>query len=139
MSINLTIAVPPAHLSNANQLALACGYSLDDVSTYGEPRWQDAAGNLYSAANFMSAILDQSPMEPLTRPEWDVGEQIDMTAAAQAQAAILYWTEPTDDLPEVPQSADHPGRIVVIGGPSGIEALAMMGLTAVPQSEDPPL
>lgn len=136
MSINLTIAVPAAHLSNANQLALACGYSLNDALTYGEPLWKDAVGNLYSAASFNSAILAQSPMDPLTRPEWDVDEQLDMTAAAQAQAAILYWAEPTDDLPEVPQSADHPSRIVVIGGPSGVEALAMMGLVLVMNDAD---
>jgi hypothetical protein len=57
--------------------------------------------------------------QPLTRPAWDVDEIIDMDAAARAQAAMVFATEPT--------GAD-PDTLTAIGGMDGLAALAAMGL-----------
>jgi hypothetical protein len=53
-----------------------------------------------------------------------------MTAAGRAQAALVFWMPGETDAP-----AATPGVLTAIGGMSGPDALAAMGLTPV---EDAP-
>jgi hypothetical protein len=59
------------------------------------------------------------------RPAWDVDQIIDMVAAARAQAALVYSTDP---FPAIP------ANLSALGGPNGPEALNLMGLTAVAEA-----
>jgi hypothetical protein len=141
--ITLTIAVPAAHIDDANALAQVLGYGPADALTYGDPSWVDAAGNLYSAAclpvadSFFTAALTT-----LERPEWDDqadGYQVNMAGAERVQALINLWDGPGDD-PEnpVPIPTASPDQVTAVAGLDGVDALAAMGLERV-QEEQPPL
>lgn len=119
----ITAASPEALVSDANQLAMALGQSEADGETYRGLNWVDAQGNLYAAASFeASDAWLEAAQAPLTRPAWDVDEIIDMDAATRAQAALVFSLEPV---------AADPGKLVAIGGLSGAEALAAMGLQQI--------
>lgn len=124
----ITLACPEALIPDANQLAAALGQSMADAETFNSVGWQDADGNLFSAA---SVVVSDSwivkAQEPLVRPEWDTAEEIDMVAASRAQAVFVFVTEPT--LATIDQ-------ITAMIWDDGLQALDMMGLVAVPQ---PPL
>lgn len=123
----ITAAAPEALVSDANQLAMALGFSEADGETYRGLNWQDAQGNLYAAASFEAREeWIAFAQAPLVRPEWDVNEVIDMVAAAQAQAALVFSLEPVD--------AD-PAKLTAIGGMDGPAAVAAMGLSSV--AEEP--
>lgn len=47
----MTLAVPEAFISQANQLALIVGENAADVNTFTEADWQDADGNLYAVCS----------------------------------------------------------------------------------------
>ena len=100
-----------------------------DGQTYRLPcGWQDADGNLYSAASWeASEEWIAAAQAPLTRPVWDTDEIIDMEAAERAQARLVFSLEPV---------AANPTQLVSIGGLSGPDALIAMGLTSIPQSEN---
>ena len=120
----ITAAAPEALVSDANQYAMCLGQSEADGQTYRGLNWTDADGNLYAAASFEAR--DEwitFAQAPLVRPAWDVDEIIDMVAAERAQAALVYAVEPVLAVP---------GALTAIGGMDGVEALAAMGLTAVP-------
>ena len=120
----ITAAAPEALVSDANQYAMCLGQSEADGQTYRGLNWQDPDGNLYAAASFEARDewVDFA-QAPLVRPAWDVDEIIDMVAAERAQAALVYAVEPVLAVP---------GALTAIGGMDGVEALAAMGLTAVP-------
>ena len=124
MSIRITAACPEAMVSDGNNLAMCLAASVADGETYRLPcGWQDADGNLYSAASWeASEEWIAAAQQPLQRPAWDTEQVIDMEAAARAQAALVFSLEPT--------GAD-PLALVAIGGMSGPDALAAMGLTQV--------
>ena len=126
----LTIAVPAAHVADANNYAMALGYSTADELTYGAPSWQDAAGNLYSSASLVvSDGFVTAATSTLQRPAWDAEQYISMAAANRAQALIVLWMfGSSTDTPQV-----NPNAIAAIGGMKGLDALAAMGLTRVPQ------
>lgn len=121
--MRITCSCPAALVSDGNQLAMALGFSEADGQTYNGLNWQDAQGNLYAAASFEAREeWIAFAQAPLVRPEWDVNEVIDMVAAAQAQAALVFSLEPVD--------AD-PAKLTAIGGMEGPDAMVAMGLMPV--------
>lgn len=128
--MRITAACPEALVADSNQLAMCLAYGPDDGRTYGPLNWQDAEGNLYSAASWeASEAWIEAAQAPLVRPAWDTDEIIDMEAAARAQAALVFSTEEVDA---------NPPQLTAIGGPSGPEALSMMGLSLVSDEEPIP-
>ena len=121
--MRITVSCPQALIPQANKLAMCVAFSEADSRTFGIPNWQDANGNLYAAASFVARPewIDAA-QSPLVRPDWDTGEIIDMDAAAEAQAALVYSTEAI---------AASPNALTAIGGMEGIEALAAMGLEPI--------
>lgn len=118
--MRITAAAPEALLYASNHLAMCLAYGPADGETYRGLSWQDASGNLYAAASFDArAEWITAAQTALHRPAWDVDEVIDMQAAALAQAALVFATEPT---------AATPTTLTVIGGVGGVQALAAMGL-----------
>jgi hypothetical protein len=118
--MRITAACPEAMIPDGNQLAMCLAFSRADGQTYGLPQWQDAEGNRYAAASWEAEPeWIAAAQQPLTRPAWDVDEIIDMDAAARAQAAMVFATEPTGADPET---------LTAIGGMDGLAALAAMGL-----------
>lgn len=119
----LTIACPAALVSDANALGAALGMSMADVETYRALAWQDAQGNRYACASLeVTEAWLEGAQRPLARPEWDSAAQIDMAAAARAQAAVVLLTEPAPAAPT---------DLTAMIWPEGREAIALMGLTAI--------
>ena len=117
--IRLTFAAPEAFIPDANQLARVIGLSPDDDKTYGEPQYQDAAGNLYSVASgLVEPSFIDTATSPLEEPEWGA----DMAAAQRAQALAALGE---------PAAPDH---IAAVVGDDVAEALAFLGLS--PAGED---
>jgi len=138
--MRLTAAAPEALRDDCNQLAMVLAFSEADANTYGALRWQDAQGNLNAAASFLAGEQwVEAAQQPLTRPEWDTDEIIDMEAAERAQAAMVVWLSPngSGDAEEpipVPQASTD--ALTVVAGDDGLAALAAMGLTAVPEEKE---
>jgi hypothetical protein len=127
----ITIAVPAAHVADANDLAMALGFSTADEQTYAEPEWQDAAGNLYSAVSLgASDGFVTTATSTLQRPVWDAEQYISMAAANRAQDLVSLWI--ADGETTAPQA--NIGSITAISGMKGLDALAAMGLTRMTQS-----
>jgi hypothetical protein len=124
--MRITATAPEALIYDCNQYAMCLAFGPADGETYGPLNWQDADGNLYSAASWEARPewIDFA-QAPLVRPEWDVDEIIDMVAAERAQAVLVYSTEAL---------LASPAALTAIGGMSGPEALAAMGLSVVPES-----
>ena len=124
--MRITCSCPEALISDANNLAMALGFSEADGQTYRGLNWQDADGNLYAAASFDArdewVVFAQAP---LVRPAWDTAEVIDMVAAERAQAALVFSTEAI---------LASPAALTAIGGLDGVAALVAMGLTTVEAS-----
>ena len=122
----ITCAAPEALVYAANQYAMCLAYGPADGETYVGLNWVDADGNLYAATSFEARdewiIAAQAP---LVRPAWDTEEIIDMDAAEEAQAVLVFSTEPL---------LAGPDQLTAIGGPNGPDALALMGLTAVTEA-----
>ena len=126
----ITIAVPAAHVADANNYAMALGYSTADEQTYAEPSWQDASGNLYSAASLVTSNgFVSTATSTLQRPAWDTEQYISMAAANRAQALVVVWLAGGDT--DAPQA--NPNDITAFKGMNGLDALAAMGLTRVAQ------
>jgi hypothetical protein len=141
--MRITAACPQALIADANHLAMALCYGPVDALTYGAPNWQDAAGNLYSCASFVTPKnLVERLQSELQRPQWDVvgatadeegighpgGDGIiDMDAARRAQAALMYSLEPV---------AAMPNKLTACPGADGLAVLAAMGLVRI-ELEDP--
>lgn len=114
--IRVTIACPEALITDANQLARVLGYSDADGETYGEPHWQDTAGNRYAVASgLVSEGFSAAAQSELAEPDWGA----DMEAAARAQALITIGG-PAD-----------PSRLVVVFGEDAGSALNVLGVGAV--------
>lgn len=126
--MRITAACSEAMVSDANNLAMCLAASVADGETYRLPcGWQDAEGNLYSAASWeASEEWIVAAQQPLQRPAWDTDEIIDMEAAARAQAALVFWM-PIEEAPLPPQASGV--TLTAIGGMNGPNALVAMGLT----------
>lgn len=119
--IRLTFACPAAHIADANQLARVIGYGPDDDKTYGEPRYQDADGNLYAVASgLVVPHFVEVATSPLAEPEW--GADMDAAQRAQALAAL---GEPA-----------APGHIAAVVEDDVAEALAFLGLSPVGRDDE---
>ena len=125
--IRITAAAPEQMMSDCNALAMAIAYSEADGLTYRAATWQDGQGNLYAAASWEARPeWVMAAQQPLTRPAWDTEQIIDMAAAGRAQAALVFWMAG-----ETPAPAATPLALTAIGGMSGPDALAAMGLSPV--------
>jgi len=93
--MRVTIAVPEALTSDANQLARCIGLGPDDERTYGEATWVDGLGNLYTLA---SAVVSESFLatasSPLAEPAWGC----DLAAATRAQAQVRIGVSAAPDI-----------------------------------------
>jgi hypothetical protein len=124
----LTILVPEAHMAAANHLGMCKGYSEADGLSYRGANWKDAQGNLYSTTSLMSSQFAADPMEPCERPVWDTDGVVDLTQATAAQGMIRLYTPSDPDSAKPTLGAD---TIIVVRGPLPLDALAMMGISAV--------
>ena len=130
--MRLTIICPAAHIADANNLAQVLGYGPADGLTYGEPGWQDAAGNIYAVAGLdVSDAFVTAATSPLVRPAWDTGKSISMAAAGRAQALVSLRTPGEGE--DMPQAS--PGTILALAHPEPLAALDMAGLVRV-ETED---
>lgn len=123
--MRLNIAVPAAHMSDANHLAMVLAEGRPDKLTYAHAGWQDAGGNLYSVSSFEAGpTFVGRATSALSRPAWDTEAQyISMAAANRAQALVVLASEPQDATPSI---------ILALPGSDALAALASMGLTLVP-------
>ena len=82
-----TIAAPVAHITDANQLALALGESSADDRTFTFASYQDAQGNLYAVCSTVAKpIFAQMAGQPLKAPDHAPG--MDLAAATRAQSLL---------------------------------------------------
>jgi hypothetical protein len=115
-------------MDDANQLALVVGESMADALTWTNPAFQ-RDGVLYCVRNLW--IPDgwiEGITGPLQRPAWDTDEQIDMDAAARAQAAVALVTD--GDIQPATAGAIHSALGVDIE-----QAVAAWGLEPIPNTE----
>ena len=130
----LTVACPEADRDDANQLAVCLGWSEgwtpDEWQETFTAKYQDAQGNMYRVMSCevgVSFVEAATTMGEVQRPAADVEPYVvNLTGARRAQDKLVTW-QPGDG--DAPQAA--PDRIVAIVGPSGREALRLMGLTAL--------
>ena len=124
--MRLTIAVPVAHVENANHYAMALGYSEADGLTYGAANWEDTAGNLYSVASVLTgAGFIDNATSAMPRPAWDTESVIDLAKASQAQALVVLWAG------DGVAPTATPDQITAITGMEGRDAVEAMGLSPV--------
>ena len=123
----VTIAVPIAHIQDANQLALCLGESSADDRTFTNASYQDAQGNLYAVASTVARpTFAQSAGQPLQAPDHSPG--MDLTAATRAQAML-----------QINDGIAAPDVIaVILGGrtDSARDHIAALGLSRVEQVTD---
>jgi hypothetical protein len=93
-------------------------------------QFQDGDGNMYRVMSCevgVSFVAAATAMGKVQRPAADVEPYVvNLTGARRAQDKLTTW-QPGDG--DVPQAAQD--RIVAVVGPSGRDALALMGLTAL--------
>jgi hypothetical protein len=131
--IRVTVACPEALIPDARHLAMCLARGPEDADTYATPSWQDADGNLYACASFEAPVeWLGAAQSPLARPAWDAEPYtVNMAAANRAQSKMTFWTPAS----ETPAPTANTAQMLALGGPSGIEALAMLGLTPVGADE----
>lgn len=89
----MTLAVPEQLMSQANQLALIAGESLDDVNTFTQANYQDGEGNKYSVC---STVIKPIVLSLLGTPLADSPLQVegaDLTAAQQALDKVVMYKQ----------------------------------------------
>jgi hypothetical protein len=152
----LTIATPAAHLDDTRNLAVALGW----INGYTPQEWeasfgaqyQDAQGNIFHVSSFNASadwIATATTMGPVERPPQDVGtldEQtgeygppyvVNLTGARRAQDRLVIW-QPAQLDPETGEMPDNPvpqadsTNLVAVIGMKGPDAVAAMGLQAIP-------
>lgn len=132
--VTLTVRCAEADREDATHLAVTLGW----IEGWRPEEWQgafsaqfqDAQGTLYRVMSCpvgLSFVAAATMMGPVERPPEDVEPYtVNLTGARRAQDKLETW-QPTDGA--------YPGfaadRIVAIAGPTGPDALALMGLTAV--------
>ena len=115
--IQVTIACPVALIGAANQLARCIGYTEADGETFTLAQVIDGYA---VASGIVAPEFVGDAVAPLVEPEWGA----DMTAAADAQAAIRIWSE------EDPVTVG-PDHIVAVVGIDPPAARALIGLGGV--------
>lgn len=81
----MTLAVPEQLMSQANQLALIAGESLDDVNTFTQANYQDGEGNKYAVC---STVIKPIVLSLLGTPLADSPLQVEGADLTQAQQAL---------------------------------------------------
>lgn len=81
----MTLVVPELLISQANQLALIAGESVDDVNTFTIANYKDSAGNLYAVC---STVIKPIVLSLLSTPLSDSPLQAEGADLALAQAAM---------------------------------------------------
>jgi len=124
--IRITAAASATVIDAANHYAMCIGMSEAEADTYQGLNWQDGSGNLYAATSFMvRPEWLTAAQSPLVRPAWDTSGVVDMTLAAQGQAALVFWSS-HQDITNPTATKDT----LTAYANSGIqEALELMGLT----------
>ena len=150
----LTVACPEASRDDAIQMRLlhgrVNGQSPSELMDTFQAQYQDAAGNFY---RILSAPIGQGAVDNmlealqyanLQRPPMDVPDEngnytINMAAANRAHDMLRgnVWMPATPDpetgeMPDNPVPQVAPDRIVAVVGMKGTDALAAMGLQAIP-------
>lgn len=145
--LTLTAACPEADRDDATHLAVALGW----IEGWAPAEWehaftaqyQDAQGHLYrvmSCSVGVSFIQNAVAMGPIERPPQDVEPYVvNLTGAHRAQDKLKgnVWMPATPD-PETGEMPLNPvpqvgaGKIIAVVGMKGTEALAAMGLQALP-------
>ena len=115
----VTIAVPTAHIEDANQLARCIGTGPDDDRTFSfGPNMRDAHGNTYTVVSgWVVDYFAQIAMAEFREPAWGCN----LAAAQRAQARVRIGEAATLD------------TISAVLMDDVAAALAIMGLTPVPQ------
>ena len=120
----VTIAVPIAHIQDANQLALCLGEASADDKTFSTASYQDAQGNLYAVCSTAAKpFFAQLAGQPLQAP--DHAPDMDVEAATRAQALLqINGGKATPDV-----------IAVILGGrlESAQDHIAALGLERVQQ------
>lgn len=127
----VTVIVPAALIDAANHVHVLLGKS-KGFNTYGEPRWQDAQGNLYAVS---SGLWTDAQITGVTNPDVlsqiEPPEGVDMALAAQAQASFeLRQAAVSGDTPATPMA----GVILALAGGSPVELLAEIGIFRVKEA-----
>ena len=89
----MTLVVPELLMSQANQLALIAGESLDDVNTFTQANYQDAKGNNYAVC---STVIKPIVLELLNTPLTDSplkAEGADLSLAQQALDKVVKYEQ----------------------------------------------
>jgi len=131
----LTVACPEADRDDATNLAVALGWiegwSPDEWENTFTAQYQDEAGNLYRVMSCPvreTFVANAAAMGPVERPAEDVEPyRVNLTGAHRAQDKLVTWQPGQGDAPKA-----SPSQITAIVGPSGTEALALMGLESLP-------
>ena len=121
----LTLAVPELLMSEANQLALIAGESVNDDKTFTEAGWVDDVGNLYAVCSTISKPI---VLELLTKglPTTQESETINYAAAKQALDKVVVLAKGVKATPV---------SITLAIDIEPIQALAQMGLSVFVQEE----
>jgi hypothetical protein len=133
--IFIPTAVPETLTADANQLAMVWGEGPADAFTWGDALFQDEAGNRYTVRHLWAteAWIHRVKEDEPVNPEWDTEGLVDLVAAERAREALdvlTYDAEADPDLYKV-----KPNRAIAIVGIDGDAALALMGLTLLPEDE----
>jgi len=133
--LRISLAVPEAHIPDANQLALCTGPSPDDDKTFKASRYKDASGTLYSLAStvVVPSYIDVTTSElvaPAHSPD------VDLEAAKRAQA-LLVIEDRTNGGDPVTVSPDHIAVIIDHRLADVPEHIAALGLVAAVSEDEP--
>jgi len=126
--IRITAAASATVINAVNHYAMCIGQSAAEIDTYQGLNWQDEAGNLYAATSFLvRPEWLTAAQSPLVRPAWDTADVVDMTLAAQGQAALRFWSPDMT----TPAPLATPDTLTAYANSGIQEALKMMGLEDV--------
>lgn len=119
----VTIAVPAAHIADANQLAKTLGYGSADENTFNVSNWKDDEGNLYAVASgLVSTNFLADAQGELTEPAWGS----DLIAAKRAQSFLNIYNPDLNS-----SSFAVPFEICVVIGVDAQSAIEILGLTQI--------
>ena len=130
----ITARCPLALVDDANHLACVLGTSMTDLNTYGAENFVG-----YSVISFAAKIDTLQTVQSgiLTRPEYDVNNEIDMEAAQRAfDAMVVFAPEEDPELGMVYNFVDDPDKLIAIIGSDVSASIRMMGLTPKVEPDD---
>ena len=109
----VTIAVPTAHVEDANQLARCIGLGPEDDLTFAfGPNMRDAAGNSYTVVSgWVVDHFAQIASAALAEPGWGG----DLAAARRAQARVRIGAAATPDTIAAVVDDDLAGALAAMG------------------------